>query len=213
MRTAKRLIDILLSGTALIAVAPLLAVVALAVRACSPGPALFRQQRIGLRGKPFEVLKFRTMHVANAFRLHATTTTAADPRVFPLGNFLRRLKIDELPQLLNVLRGEMSLVGPRPTVAEDYRQMTNDQRRRAEAVPGMTGLAQIRGNTSLCWPERIEWDLQYVDQWSLWLDLKILAETIWMVATLKAETHPAQADEWQREVSIAVSGNDQKEAA
>jgi lipopolysaccharide/colanic/teichoic acid biosynthesis glycosyltransferase len=155
----------------------------------------FVQERIGLDEQPFKVYKLRTMRATGDRR---SVTLMDDPRVFFMGRLARKLKIDELPQLLNVLNGTMSLVGPRPTVQEDYERMNRRQRSRCRVLPGLTGLAQVRGNTSLTWPQRIEYDLFYVENQSLWLDLKILARTALLVLTFRAETHPQGISEWDQ---------------
>jgi lipopolysaccharide/colanic/teichoic acid biosynthesis glycosyltransferase len=192
---AKRAFDLSTSVVALVALWPLLLIVAAYVKLCSPGPALFTQERIGRDGRPFRILKFRTMHVRRVCG-DSFVSIHNDPRVFPGGRLLRKLKIDELPQLWNVIAGSMSLVGPRPTVDEDYRRMTPRQRSRWAVRPGITGLAQIRGGTSLLWPERIELDLEYIRKRSFWLDIKVLIATCAQVLTARADTHPAGDDEW-----------------
>jgi lipopolysaccharide/colanic/teichoic acid biosynthesis glycosyltransferase len=191
---AKRVFDLSAALAALFVLWPVMAVVAAYVKVCSPGPAFFSQQRIGLGGRPFRIWKFRTMHVRS--EEDSSVSIRNDPRVFNGGHLLRKLKLDELPQLWNVVLGTMSMVGPRPTVDEDYRRMTPRQRERWAAVPGITGLAQIRGGTSLSWPERIEWDLQYIRTRSMWLDLRIIAETSIKVLSFLADTHPPGNDEW-----------------
>ena len=193
---AKRTFDLAVALAALVALLPLLVLTAIYIKIRSPGPVFFTQQRIGRGGKPFRLWKFRTMHAQPPVDAASSVTTRDDARVFAGGSMLRKLKLDELPQLWNVVTGTMSLVGPRPTVAEDYQRMTPRQRERCVVRPGITGLAQIRGNTSLSWPERIEWDLRYIDERSLWLDLRILAETCWLVLAARAETHPPGEDEW-----------------
>lgn len=176
----KRLFDLFFAALGLVLLSPLLLAVALAVKLTSPGPVLFTQERVGYRGRPFKVLKFRTM-VTDAERRGAPLTVGADPRITPAGRILRRLKLDELPQLINVLKGEMSLVGPRPTLAYQVEKYTPRQRRRLEVKPGLTGWAQIHGRTKLSWPERIEYDLWYVDNWSLALDFKIILRTFMVI--------------------------------
>ena len=193
---AKRAFDLAAALAALVVLSPLLALVAVYIKFCSPGPVFFAQQRVGRGGRPFRLWKFRTMHTRSALDADSSVTTRDDPRVFPGGRLLRRLKLDELPQLWNVVTGTMSLVGPRPTVAEDCRRMTPRQSSRCAVRPGITGLAQIRGGTALTWPERIELDLQYIQRRTFWLDLKILATTGWLVLAARADTHPPGEDEW-----------------
>jgi lipopolysaccharide/colanic/teichoic acid biosynthesis glycosyltransferase len=158
---------------------------ALAVRLTSRGPVLFRQRRVGIGGHEFEVLKFRTMVAGdNPVFPDATRITSA-------GRWLRRLSLDELPQLVNVARGEMSVVGPRPTLPYQAERYDDRQWRRLDVRPGLTGLAQIRGRNSLSWADRIEYDLEYVQRQSVWLDLSILAGTLRVVLTGEgAEGHP-----------------------
>lgn len=197
-RLAKRTIDIGVAAVLLALLSPLLLAVAAYIKWRSPGPVLFFQTRVGKGEKPFQVWKFRTMHVALKNADRSTVSLQNDQRVYAGANILRKLKIDELPQLVNVLFGDMSLVGPRPTVASDYERMSDLQRQRANVPPGITGLAQIRGNTALSWPERIELDLQYIESWSLWRDFAILFETAWQVLSVRAETHPPGEDEWSK---------------
>ncbi len=177
----RRAVDLLVSATALLAASPLLALAALAIRLESKGPILFRQRRSGLRGEEFEALKLRTMvdgaeHVGAGLRIDA-----GDPRVTRVGALLRRTSLDELPNLLNVLRGEMTLIGPRPTLPVQVAQYDERQRRRLDVKPGLTGWAQVNGRASLPWSERIELDLYYIEHRSLSLDLRILWRTVAMV--------------------------------
>ena len=163
--------------------APLLALAALAIRLESRGPVFYRQLRVGRDGEPFELWKLRTM-VPGAEAMGAGIyVLEGDPRITRTGRLLRRFSLDELPNLVNVLRGEMAIVGPRPTVQEQVDRYTDRQRRRLEVRPGITGWAQINGRTSLPWPERIELDVWYVEHRSLRLDLRILARTARMLAT------------------------------
>jgi Undecaprenyl-phosphate glucose phosphotransferase len=177
----KRIFDVVFSALFLLLLSPLLALLALLVKLSSPGPVLFRQERVGLDGKPFEMLKFRTMR-ADAESGGAQFAEPADPRTTILGSFLRRTSLDELPQLINVLKGDMSLVGPRPerpVFIERFRRRIPRYQLRHMVKAGMTGWAQIhglRGNTSI--EKRVEYDLYYIEHWSLLLDLKILARTV-----------------------------------
>jgi lipopolysaccharide/colanic/teichoic acid biosynthesis glycosyltransferase len=173
----RRLLDIVVSAVALVLSAPVLALAVLAIRLESRGPAIYRQRRVGLRGAPFDVLKLRTMvdgaeHIGAGLAINAN-----DSRITRVGAFLRRTSLDELPNLLNVLRGEMSLIGPRPTLPAQVDQYTARQRGRLAVKPGITGWAQVNGRASLPWSERIELDLHYVEHRSLALDLKILLRT------------------------------------
>ncbi len=176
----KRVIDIVGSGIGLILISPLLIVTGLLIEITMPGPVFFKQKRAGRFGECFEILKFRSMKVDKRAELAHDTTKDID-RLTSFGKLIRRLKIDELPQLINVFKGDMSLVGPRPTFKEQVDAYTERQRRRLDMRPGMTGLAQVNGNISLTWDERIEYDLEYIDKYSLLLDLKILIKTILVV--------------------------------
>jgi lipopolysaccharide/colanic/teichoic acid biosynthesis glycosyltransferase len=163
--------------------APLLALAAILIKLESRGPVFYRQRRVGRGGEPFELWKLRTM-VPGAESMGAGIyVVEGDPRITRTGRVLRRFSLDELPNLINVLRGEMAIVGPRPTVQEQVDRYTDRQRRRLEVKPGITGWAQVNGRTSLPWPERIELDVWYVEHRSLRLDLRILARTIRMLAT------------------------------
>lgn len=155
----------------------MLAVAAIAIRLYDGGPALYRQERIGMDGKPFELLKLRTMRVGAEHRGSGLVVSACDPRITRLGRVLRATSLDELPQLFNVLRGDMSLVGPRPTVQSQVARYNTYQRRRLEVLPGLTGWAQINGRNALSWSQRIELDIWYVDHRSVLLDLQIIALT------------------------------------
>ena len=164
-----------LAALALAVASPLLALAAILIRLESRGPVVFRQRRVGRDGRPFELWKLRTM-VAGAEAMGAGIyVIEGDPRITRAGRLLRRFSLDELPNLVNVLRGEMAIVGPRPTVQEQVDRYTDRQRRRLEVKPGITGWAQVNGRASLPWPERIELDVWYVDHRSLLLDLRILA--------------------------------------
>jgi lipopolysaccharide/colanic/teichoic acid biosynthesis glycosyltransferase len=178
-----RALDLAIASFLLALASPLLALAALLVRLESRGPVLYRQRRIGKDGRPFDLLKLRTM-VPGADTMGAGIyVLEGDPRITRVGRVLRRFSLDELPNLVNVLRGEMAIVGPRPTVQEQVDRYTERQRRRLEVKPGITGWAQVNGRTSLPWPDRIELDVWYVEHRSLWLDLKILAKTARMLAT------------------------------
>lgn len=173
-----RPLDLLVAAGALLLSAPLLALAAVAIRLESSGPAIYRQRRVGLHGEPFEMLKLRTM-VSGAERVGAgLAVNYGDPRITRVGALLRRFSLDELPNLVNVLRGEMAVVGPRPTIQAQVDRYTARQRRRLETKPGITGWAQVNGRASLPWPERIELDVWYVEHRSTLLDLRILARTV-----------------------------------
>ncbi len=176
-RYVTRALDILIAAAGLVVASPVLAVAALAIRIESPGPVIYRHRRVGRHGQPFELWKLRTM-VAGAEHMGAGLYIEdRDPRITRTGRLLRRFSLDELPNLVNVLRGELAIVGPRPTVQEQVDRYTERQRRRLEVKPGITGWAQVNGRASLPWPERIELDVWYVENRSLWLDLRILVRT------------------------------------
>ena len=180
---ASRALDLLVASVALVLAAPLLALAAILIKLESRGPVFYRQRRVGRGGEPFELWKLRTM-VPGAEAMGAGIyVVEGDPRITRTGRLLRRFSLDELPNLVNVLRGQMAIVGPRPTVQEQVDRYTERQRRRLEVRPGITGRAQINGRASLPWPERIELDVWYVEHRSLRLDLRILARTVRMLVT------------------------------
>lgn len=171
----KRVFDVLVSVTGLLLLSPVLAIFALAIKGEDGGPVFYIHPRVGRGGAEFPFFKFRTMSVG-ADR-SGYEIDAGDQRITRIGNFLRRWSLDELPQLLNVLRGDMSLIGPRPTLAYQVAQYDARQRRRLDVRPGLTGLAQVRGRNSLTWPQRIDIDIEYIENYSLMLDLQILSRT------------------------------------
>jgi len=174
----KRVFDIVVSAVALTVLAPVMGLIALLVWRTMGRPVLFRHVRPGLHGKPFVMYKFRTMR---DLRDAEGNLLPDEARLTPFGRWLRTTSLDELPELVNVLRGEMSLVGPRPLLMEYLERYTPEQARRHEVKPGITGWAQIHGRNNLSWDERFKLDVWYVDNWSLWLDVKILWRTLWMV--------------------------------
>jgi len=174
----KRALDIVVAGTMLTLSAPVLAVAALLIRVESHGHPIYRQRRVGRDGAPFELYKLRTMFAGAESIGPGLALAEGDARITRLGRVLRRTSLDELPNLVNVLRGEMSVVGPRPTVQVQVDRYTERQRGRLAVNPGLTGWAQVQGRASLPWGERIELDLWYVEHESLLLDLKILSRTI-----------------------------------
>jgi lipopolysaccharide/colanic/teichoic acid biosynthesis glycosyltransferase len=177
----RRLTDIVVSASVLALASPLLALAAVAIRVESRGPALYRQRRSGLHGKEFDVLKLRTMVDGAEHKGAGLAVDANDARITRVGALLRRTSIDELPNLVNVLRGDMSLIGPRPTLPVQVAQYSERQRGRLAVRPGITGWAQVNGRASLPWAERIELDLYYIEHRSLALDLQILRRTPAMV--------------------------------
>lgn len=183
---AKRGLDLLLGSLLLLLSGPFLAAVALAIRLDTPGPALFRQDRLGLGGRIFSIFKFRTMLEGSTHLGTGLETHQGDFRITRVGRILRHLRIDELPQLLNVLRGDMSLVGPRPLLPDFLDYYSERDRRRLEAPPGMTGWQQVNGAARNTWTERVDLDLWYVDNRSFCLDLWVLLRTVAVV--LRADT-------------------------
>lgn len=183
----KRLIDIIVAGGLLLLLAPLLIVLALLIRRKMGPPALFRQVRPGLHGRPFEMMKFRTMR--NATGPDGQLLPDVD-RLTPFGRFLRSTSLDELPELWNVLKGEMSLVGPRPLLMEYLPRYSMEQARRHDVRPGLTGWAQVNGRNALSWEEKFALDLWYVDRQTVWLDIRIL----WMTAVKVLKRDGISAD-------------------
>jgi lipopolysaccharide/colanic/teichoic acid biosynthesis glycosyltransferase len=187
----KRGTDIVVSAMGLILISPLMLLIAVAIRLTSTGPALFIQERVGRAGETYRLVKFRTMYEgSHAIREDVLGSIAgdpqsykSDPRITPFGRFLRRWSLDELPQLWNVLRGEMSLVGPRPLLVEELPLLGTSDHRRHLTKPGVTGLWQVAGRKEVEWPERMQMDLRYVEHWSPTLDLVILVKTFKAVAT------------------------------
>lgn len=172
-----RCLDLVIATLGLVVAFPVLAVAAAAIKLSDKGPILYRQQRIGQFGRPFEILKLRTMTVGAEYSGLGLSVSHNDSRITKPGRILRSSSIDELPQLINVIRGDMSVVGPRPTVASQVQHYTPQQARRLEVPPGLTGWAQVNGRNTLSWPERIDLDVWYVDNKSLLLDLRILVQT------------------------------------
>lgn len=186
----KRLLDLALTIPALILLAPLFVLLALLVRLRLGSPVLFRQQRPGLCGQPFTLFKFRTMTDARDAQGHLLPDAN---RLTRFGRFLRSTSLDELPELFNVLKGEMSLVGPRPLLMQYLERYTPEQVRRHEVKPGLTGWAQVNGRNALTWEQKFALDVWYVDHWSLWLDLSIILLTAWKVLIREGISQPGQA--------------------
>jgi lipopolysaccharide/colanic/teichoic acid biosynthesis glycosyltransferase len=185
-----RAADVLGASLGLALASPVLAAAALAIKLEDGGPILYRQRRVGHRGEDFDLLKLRTMVVGAERQGAGFAVNRGDPRITRTGRVLRRLSLDELPQLWNVVRGDMSLIGPRPTLRYQVEQYTPRQRRRLDVKPGLTGWAQVNGRTKLPWDERIELDVWYVEHRSPWVDLKILLRTplALVTGTYKGET-------------------------
>ena len=194
MKLLKYIVDRVGSLVGLVLSSPLLAAAALAIRWTMHVPPLFRQPRAGIQGRPFTVYKLRTMTEA---RDSAGVLLPEEQRLTALGKFLRQTSVDELPQFLNVLRGEMSLVGPRPLYLHYLPRYDAFQRRRLEVRPGLTGWAQVHGRNAISWEEKFKLDVWYVDHWSLWLDLRILALTAWKVVArsgISQASHPTMPE-------------------
>jgi lipopolysaccharide/colanic/teichoic acid biosynthesis glycosyltransferase len=190
-----RVVDAALAGLGLAIASPALAVAAVAIKLEDGGSVLYRQRRVGLHGEEFELVKLRTMKVGAEREGAGYAVNEGDPRITSAGRVLRRLSIDEIPQLWNVVRGDMSLIGPRPTLAYQVKQYTPRQRRRLDVKPGITGWAQVNGRASVPWDERIKLDVWYVEHRSPWVDLKILART---PAALFAGTYKGDTGGWRR---------------
>jgi len=186
----KRLFDVLLTAPFLLVCAPVVALVALCVRLRLGAPVLFCQQRPGLHGQAFTLLKFRTMTEARDGQGHLLPDAE---RLTPLGRFLRSTSLDELPEFLNVLRGDMSLVGPRPLLMKYLERYTPEQMRRHDVRPGITGWAQVNGRNAITWEHKFALDVWYVDHLSCWLDLKIVGLTVWRIVRRDGINEPGQA--------------------
>lgn len=186
----KRLLDLALAIPALILLAPLLALLALLVRLKLGSPVFFRQQRPGLHGQPFTILKFRTMTDA---RDAQGNLLPDEDRLTPFGQFLRSTSLDELPELIHVLKGEMSLVGSRPLMMRYLDRYTPEQMHRHDVRPGITGWAQVNGRNTISWEARFAMDVWYADHVSLWLDVKIIALTVWKILKREGISQPGQA--------------------
>ena len=200
---SKRIFDLIAVLLGLIFLSPFILLTALSVRIFLGTPVQFRQQRPGYKGRPFFIYKFRTM----------TDASDSDGNLLPdskrltrLGRFLRAFSLDELPELLNILRGEMSLVGPRPLLMEYIERYSPEQMRRHDAYPGLTGWAQVNGRNAITWSDKFALDVWYVDNWSFWLDIKILFMTLWKVIKREGISQPGQAT---TEYFIGNSDNDQ----
>jgi exopolysaccharide biosynthesis polyprenyl glycosylphosphotransferase len=199
----KRIIDVVVAGLGILFLSPLMILIVVAIKLSSPGPVLFTQERIGLKGKPFTFLKFRTMFEGCEEIVHRNYVIglirgergamdrapvqkpmfklAHDDRITEIGRFLRAWSLDELPQLFNVLKGEMSLVGPRPAIPYEVDNYRAWHKRRLEILPGITGLWQVNGRNMVTFDEMVRMDISYIEQWSPWLDLRILAQTFFAV--------------------------------
>jgi len=178
----KEIFDKVVALIALIILSPLFLVVAVLIKIDSKGPVFFMQERAGKNGKIFKTFKFRTMIAGADEKTKGVYIDKESPYVTRMGKFLRRSGIDELPQVINVLKGDMSFVGPRPTLEYQIKKYNDFQKKRLLMKPGITGWALVNGRNMLTWPERIKLDVWYVEHWSFWLDMKILFKTVWVVA-------------------------------
>lgn len=203
----KRTFDILGSFIGLLIISPFLLISMLLIKITMPGPIFFFQERVGKSGKLFRIFKLRTMKVDNEAEKNFDSSKDSE-RTTTLGKFLRRFKIDESVQLINVLIGDMSMVGPRPTLRVQTEKYDDFQRKRLEMVPGMTGLAQVNGNIALSWEKRIEYDVKYVKEFSVWLDIKILFKTVLIVLlgekrfVKELETTPVESETANQTVEV-----------
>jgi sugar transferase EpsL len=186
----KRLLDLCIAIPAYFALSPLLFLLSLIILLGEGKPVFFRQMRPGKTGKPFNIYKFRTMSNDRDSNGHLTPD---EKRLTPLGKFLRSTSLDELPELVNVLKGEMSIVGPRPLLMQYLQRYTPEQMRRHEVKPGITGWAQVNGRNAITWEDKFKLDVWYVDHQSFWLDLKIIAITVWKILKREGISQPGQA--------------------
>lgn len=190
MHFSKRLFDIIFSLLAIIILSPILLLTSILVRILIGTPILFTQQRPGYKGRPFLIYKFRTM----TNRLDSSGNLLPDAeRLTPFGHFLRNLSLDEWPELLNILRGEMSFVGPRPLLMQYLPLYSPEQARRHDVIPGLTGWAQVNGRNTITWPDKFKYDVWYVDHWSFWLDIKIIFMTVIKVFKREGISQEGQA--------------------
>ena len=193
----KRFCDVVVSGVALVVLSPFLLVTAVLIKLESRGPVIFRQERLGVRGVPFKIYKFRSMCVGAEKQGTGVYSFKGDKRVTRVGRFIRATSIDELPQLFNILKGDMSLIGPRPALTYHpwpYEQYTEHQKRMFDVRPGMTGWAQVHGRKEVPWPERIELNVYYVEHLSLWLDMKIFFMTLFKVFMMADNNNVAKTN-------------------
>ncbi|HEX2697142.1 MAG TPA: sugar transferase [Anaerolineales bacterium] len=190
MPLSKRIFDLIAASLGLVVLSPILFLLAILIRIFLGSPILFHQRRPGFKGRPFTVYKFRTM---TDVRDTNGNLLPDSERLTRLGRFLRSLSLDELPELFNILRGDMSFVGPRPLLMEYLPRYSWEQMRRHDVHPGLTGWAQVNGRNALDWPARFALDVWYVDHWSFWLDMKILFLSLWKVITREGINQPGQA--------------------
>lgn len=207
----KRPIDVVASGAVLALLSPLLVGISAWVRLDSRGPALFRQTRVGKDRVPFEILKFRTMIDRTGSMIdqnaEMVVTGGSDSRITRAGRFLRASSLDELPQLINVIRGEMSLIGPRPIIPEQLQAIPSGQHDRFQARPGLTGLAQVRGRRGLDWRDQLAMDSDYVDRCNLWLDIKIVLQTV-AVVLKRSGVYGGEGSNWRAYLKVQPASGD-----
>lgn len=193
----KRLMDMIIALIALVILSPILLIVAIIIKLDSPGPVLFKQERLGYKGKVFKILKFRSMCVGAEKQGTGVYSFKGDARITKVGRVIRATSIDEMPQLINILKGEMALIGPRPALTYHpwpFDQYTERQKHMFDVLPGVTGWAQVNGRKEVPWPERIELNVWYSQHISLWLDIKIFFMTIFKVATNANNNNTAQTN-------------------
>lgn len=185
-KSIKRILDFIIAATATVVLSPVLFITAVAIKIDSKGPVIFKQDRLGLKGRPFKIYKFRSMATGAEKTGTGVYSFKGDSRITKVGRFIRATSIDELPQLFNILKGEMSLIGPRPALTYHpwpIEQYSEHQKRMFDALPGITGYAQVHGRKEVPWPERIELNIYYVDNVSFLMDMKILFSTVFKVLT------------------------------
>jgi undecaprenyl phosphate N,N'-diacetylbacillosamine 1-phosphate transferase len=205
----KRIIDLIASIIGIIFLSPLLFIIALMIKLDDRGPVFFSQERAGRGGRVFRVIKFRTMVMGAEKKGAGVFVLKDDPRITRVGKILRHTSLDELPQLINILKGEMSVIGPRPALPYQIDNYDERQKNRLMVKPGITGWSQVKGRSSLTWPERIEQDLWYIDNWSLWLDLKIILMTVKVVFERENLYKPPGYDPISGEMKILDSDDDE----
>ncbi len=205
LKPGKRLLDLLVSVPALIVAAPVLGIIALAIRLDSSGPILFKQVRIGLDRKEFTILKFRTMKHRETIdqQREAVIEEGKDPRIIRVGRILRKTSLDELPQLINIIRGDMSLVGPRPIIPEQLRAIPPQYMGRFAMPPGITGLAQVKGRRSLNWLDQLRYDVEYCTKWRFLWDIQLMFQTFLVVFT-GSGVYGSQEDNWRNYIDKGV---------
>ncbi len=186
----KRLMDLLLVVPLLVVCLPVMGAIWIAIWAIMGPPVIFRQERPGYKGKSFKIYKFRTMAISQD---NKTNTLSDAQRLTSLGRFLRSTSLDELPELINVLKGDMSLVGPRPLLPQYLARYSTEQSRRHDVKPGLTGWAQVNGRNAISWEDKFKFDLWYIDNWSIGLDIKIILMTLWKIIKVEGINQPGQA--------------------